>query len=139
MSKDVITLHKSRWITLRSKPDRLMRVTSYTRPMAYCITLIIMYSSFLILDQRILQINGNTNMWTIKDVHKLSAHPPTQLRRTPGRLQLHQWLYLYRQRKWTLYKKNYREIEIQSYIKKTLLHNSYAILVHCDIHLYKKN
>ena len=62
MSKDVITLHKSRWITLRSITDRLMRVTSYTRPMAYCITLIIMYSSFLMPDQRIFQRNGNANM-----------------------------------------------------------------------------
>ena len=62
MSRDVITLHKSRWITLRKKPDSFMRVTSYTRPMAYCITLIIMYSSFLIPDQRIFQRDGNAIM-----------------------------------------------------------------------------
>lgn len=35
--------------------------------------------------------------------------------------------------------KKYREIEIRSYIKKRLLHNSNAILVHYDIHVRKRN
>jgi len=36
---------------------------------------------------------GNVNMWIRKDVQPLLAHPPTQLRRAPERLQLHHWLY----------------------------------------------
>lgn len=61
-SRDAITLHKSRWIILRSKPEILRNVVVYITPIAYCITLIRVYSTFLISDQRILQKNGIANM-----------------------------------------------------------------------------
>lgn len=47
MFRDVITLNNIRWIALRSKLERLTTVVGYTTSMAYCLTLIRIYSSIL--------------------------------------------------------------------------------------------
>lgn len=47
MFRDVVTLHRSTWIALNRKPDRLTIEMGYTRPVAYFIALISTYSLFV--------------------------------------------------------------------------------------------